>query len=62
VGLLLDPAADSTDRYGRLLRYVVRLTDGVNVNLRLVSEGAAAVSNPADVATLPDLFESGTEF
>ena len=36
VKLLLDPAADSIDRYGRLLRYVVRGADGVNVNLRLV--------------------------
>jgi endonuclease YncB( thermonuclease family) len=29
------------DDFGRLLRYVIR-TDGVNVNLRLVSLGAAA--------------------
>jgi micrococcal nuclease len=42
VKLLPDPAADPTDRYGRLLRYVVRVADGVNVNLRLVSEGDAA--------------------
>jgi micrococcal nuclease len=42
VKLLLDPAADSTDRYGRLLRYVVRVADGVNVNLRLVRDGDAA--------------------
>ena len=42
VRLLVDPAADSTDRYGRLLRYVVRVADGVNVNLRLVSDGDAA--------------------
>jgi micrococcal nuclease len=42
VKLLPDPAADSTDRYGRLLRYVVRLADGVNINVRLVSDGAAA--------------------
>jgi len=42
VELLLDPEADSTDRYGRLLRYVVRLSDGVNINLRLVGDGAAA--------------------
>jgi endonuclease YncB( thermonuclease family) len=30
------------DRYGRLLRYVVRVSDGVNVNIRLVTIGAAA--------------------
>ncbi len=40
-------AADRTgerpvDRYGRLLRYVVRASDGLNVNLRLVAVGAAA--------------------
>ena len=42
VRLLPDPAAGSTDRYGRLLRYVVRVADGVNINLRLVADGAAA--------------------
>jgi len=36
-----DPATSSTDAYGRLLRYVVR-RDGLNVNLRLVADGAAA--------------------
>jgi endonuclease YncB( thermonuclease family) len=30
------------DDYGRLLRYVVRASDGVNVNVRLVAVGAAA--------------------
>jgi endonuclease YncB( thermonuclease family) len=30
------------DDYGRLLRYVVRVKDGVNVNLALVAVGAAA--------------------
>ena len=42
VRLVRDPATDSVDRYGRLLRYVVRARDGVNVNVRLVAEGAAA--------------------
>lgn len=42
VRLLLEPASDPVDRYGRLLRYVVRLSDGMNVNLRLVAVGAAA--------------------
>ncbi|HVW88562.1 MAG TPA: thermonuclease family protein [Gaiellaceae bacterium] len=41
VRLVRDPATDSTDAYGRLLRYVVR-PDGLNVNLRLVADGAAA--------------------
>ena len=30
------------DTYGRLLRYVVRVRGGVNVNVRLVAVGAAA--------------------
>jgi endonuclease YncB( thermonuclease family) len=30
------------DDFGRLLRYVVRARDGVNVNLRLVALGAGA--------------------
>ena len=42
VRLLLEPATDRVDQYGRLLRYVVRATDGVNVNVRLVAVGAAA--------------------
>jgi endonuclease YncB( thermonuclease family) len=40
VRLEIDPALDRVDRYGRLLRYVRRA--GVNVNLELVREGAAA--------------------
>ena len=42
VHLLIEPATDRTDRYGRLLRYVVRVEDGTNVNMRLVEIGAAA--------------------
>src|SRR6476619_2539271 len=42
VRLLADPATDRVDRYGRLLRYVLRVSDGLNVNLRLVTVGAAA--------------------
>jgi endonuclease YncB( thermonuclease family) len=42
VRLAPEPAGDSVDRYGRLLRYVVRARDGLNVNVRLVAEGAAA--------------------
>jgi endonuclease YncB( thermonuclease family) len=38
--LVRDPALDATDRYGRLLRYVV--AGGRNVNLELVREGAAS--------------------
>lgn len=40
VTLESDPALDRTDRYGRLLRYVLR--GGTNVNLELVRRGAAA--------------------
>jgi Ca2+-binding RTX toxin-like protein len=39
---LVEPATDRVDRYGRLLRYIVRAHDGVNVNIRLVAVGAAA--------------------
>lgn len=37
-----EPRTDSVDAYGRLLRYVVRVRDGLNVNLQLVRVGAAA--------------------
>jgi endonuclease YncB( thermonuclease family) len=42
VRLRPEPAADRVDRYGRLLRYVVRARGGMNVNIRLVAVGAAA--------------------
>ena len=42
VRLVRDPKTDGVDRYGRLLRYVVRARDGLNVNVRLVAVGAAA--------------------
>jgi endonuclease YncB( thermonuclease family) len=38
----VEPATDRTDRYGRLLRYVIRARDGLNVNVHLVRIGAAA--------------------
>jgi micrococcal nuclease len=42
VRLTVEPATDRVDDYGRLLRYVIRGRDGLNVNLRLVQVGAAA--------------------
>lgn len=42
VRLTAEPATDSVDEYGRLLRYVVRVRDGLNVNVYLVKIGAAA--------------------
>ena len=42
VRLAPEPATDRVDRYGRLLRYVIRTRDGVNVNLALVARGDAA--------------------
>jgi endonuclease YncB( thermonuclease family) len=42
VRLTREPATDSVDSYGRLLRYVTRARDGLNVNIRLVAVGAAA--------------------
>jgi endonuclease YncB( thermonuclease family) len=34
--------SDRVDDFGRLLRYVVRVRGGINVNVRLVAVGAAA--------------------
>jgi len=42
VRLFAEPATDRVDRYGRLLRYVIRVRDGLDVNVRLVAVGAAA--------------------
>jgi endonuclease YncB( thermonuclease family) len=42
VRLTREPATDSVDGYGRLLRYVTRVRDRLNVNIRLVTVGAAA--------------------
>ena len=42
VRLAVEPAGDDVDRYGRLLRYVIRARDGLNVNVYLVRIGAAA--------------------
>ena len=42
VRLLADPRLDKVDRYGRLLRYVLRAGDGLDTNVELVREGAAA--------------------
>jgi micrococcal nuclease len=40
VTLVRDPGLDQTDRYGRLLRYVI--VNGTNVNVALVRGGAAS--------------------
>jgi len=45
VRLFAEPATDRVDDFGRLLRYVVRASDGVDVNIRLVAVGAAAPSS-----------------
>lgn len=42
VRLAGDPTTDQVDRYGRLLRYVIRVRGNVNANLWLVAHGAAA--------------------
>jgi endonuclease YncB( thermonuclease family) len=42
VRLVAEPATDRVDEYGRLLRYVIRSRDGLDVNIRLVAVGAAA--------------------
>ena len=41
VRLTTEPATDRVDQYGRLLRYVIRVRDGLNVNVYLVRVGAA---------------------
>jgi Staphylococcal nuclease homologue len=42
VRLYREPKTDAVDAYGRLLRYVFRARDGLNVNVQLVRVGAAA--------------------
>lgn len=42
VRLYREPKTDAVDAYGRLLRYVFRVRDGLNVNVQLVRVGAAA--------------------
>jgi endonuclease YncB( thermonuclease family) len=42
VRLVVEPRTDRVDQYGRLLRYVIRVRDGLNVNVHLVAIGAAA--------------------
>jgi micrococcal nuclease len=42
VRLYREPRTDAVDAYGRLLRYVFRVRDGLNVNVQLVRVGAAA--------------------
>jgi len=42
VRLYREPRTDSVDAYGRLLRYVFRVRDGLDVNVQLVRVGAAA--------------------
>ena len=42
VRLTPEPATDSIDSYGRLLRYVFRARDGLNINVYLARIGASA--------------------
>jgi len=42
VRLAREPATDSVDSYGRLLRYVTRARGDLNINIHLVAVGAAA--------------------
>jgi endonuclease YncB( thermonuclease family) len=42
VRLLAEAATDRVDQYGRLLRYIIWASDGVNVNVQLVAVGAGA--------------------
>ena len=42
VRLYAEPKTDAVDGYGRLLRYLFRVSDGLDVNVQLVRVGAAA--------------------
>ena len=42
VRLYREPKTDAVDVYGRLLRYVFRVRDGLDINVQLVRVGAAA--------------------
>ena len=42
VRLYNEPKTDAVDAYGRLLRYVFRVRDGLDLNVQLVRVGAAA--------------------
>jgi endonuclease YncB( thermonuclease family) len=42
VRLFVEPATERVYQYGRLLRYIVRAKDGLNINVQLVRVGAAA--------------------
>ena len=42
VRLYREPKTDAVDAYGRLLRYVFHVRDGLDVNVQLVRAGAAA--------------------
>jgi hypothetical protein len=57
VRLFPEPATDSVDQYGRLLRYVVRAEDGLNVMLRAAGDRfpGSFVHSSAEVGTVPDL-------
>ena len=54
VRLYREPKTDAVDAYGRLLRYVFRVRDGLDVNLRLVRVGAAARRRPTSTTTAAD--------
>ena len=41
-GPAVEPATDAVDSYGRLLRYVFRASDNLDVNVALVARGDAA--------------------
>jgi endonuclease YncB( thermonuclease family) len=49
VQLTREPATDSVDSYGRLLRYVTRVRGHLSINVHLVAVGAAAPYSTADV-------------
>jgi len=64
VTLAAEPATDAVDRYGRLLRYVVRARDGLDVNVYLVRVGATIYvvgASEAGIAKLGEVSDGSIE-
>lgn len=58
----LEPDVEPTDRYGRTLAYVVRVSDGLFVNLAQVADGyAAPYRYPPNVAHADQISEAGRQ-
>lgn len=52
-----EAATDRTDQYGRLLRYIVRVSDRLNVNVHSFESELQARTSTADCETSTSLLE-----